>query len=135
MKLASFYKKIQNFYKKLQAAGVSTLRPPSVIPFFYTGLLNTSPNLYICTFCFWFGPFAYSKILIWRKHTGHGFFQSPISLPHKKFVTLEKISDDVTTCDLWFAPPQSKIVAPPVGQTQLGQSCSSTDCGALKLCS
>ena len=34
-------------------------------------------------------------------------------------ITFSKISDDVIACDLWFGPPQSKILATPMAITEL----------------
>ena len=35
-------------------------------------------------------------------------------------VPFSKISDDVITCDLWFGPPQSKILSTPMHDTLAG---------------
>ena len=60
----------------------------------YTGFLKTCPKLRICSFQLYLfkpSPFAKSWLSVNRQ-----------------------IFDDVIACDLWFRPPQSKILATPI---------------------
>ena len=79
---------------KPPAAGGPDPRPPSVIRLSYTGFLKTSPKLRICT------------------------FQLSLFKPSAKFWLRanRQIFDDVIACDLWFRPPQSKILATPISR-------------------
>ena len=43
--------------------------------------------------------------------TGYSFRSSVLRYLCPQKVPLLKISDDVIACDLWFGPPQSKILA------------------------
>ena len=90
IKIAFFLQKIT---KNCPTAGGFAPRPPSVIRLSYTGFLKTSPKLRICTFQLYqlrLSPFAKSWLSANRQ-----------------------IFDDVIACDLWFRPPQLKILATP----------------------
>ena len=98
-----FSKKLQNIAQQLgasppdpnpPAAGDPAPRPPSVIRLSYTGFLKTSPKLRICTFqLYQFKPSPFAKSWLSANR---------------------QIFDDVIACNLWFRPPQSKILATPI---------------------
>ena len=88
----------------LSPAAGGTAPNPSVIRLNYTSLLDSSLNLHFLALVF--TPLAIAKLWLGAKQRPRLLiFQSTIFLSHKKFVPLSKISDDVFTCDLWFAPP------------------------------
>ena len=80
--------------KNRPTAGGPDPRPPSVIRLSYTGFLKTSPKLRVST------------------------FQLYLFKPSAKFwlSANRQIFDDVIACDLWFRPPQSKILATPISR-------------------
>ena len=64
-----------------------------------------------------FKPSPFTKILVkcQNQASASDLPLYDIFVPQK--VPLLKISDDVVACDLWFGPPQSKILAAPMGFT------------------
>ena len=104
IKIAFFSKKLQKIAQQLGSSppdpqslrplGTPPPDPPSVICLSYTGFLKTSPKLRICTFqYYWFKPSPFAKSWLSANR---------------------QIFDDVIACDLWFRPPQSKILATPI---------------------
>ena len=80
--------------QSLRPLGAPPPHFPSVICLSYTGFLKTSPKLRICTFqLYWFKPSPFAKS--WLSAN-------------------KQIFDDVIACDLWFKPPQSKVLATPI---------------------
>ena len=99
-----FSKKLQKIAQQLGALppdpqsirwlGAPPPDPPSVISLSYTGFLKTSPTLRICTFqLYYLKPSPFAKYWLSANR---------------------QIFDDVIACDLWFRPPQSKILATPI---------------------
>ena len=82
--------------------------------FQYTSLLNTSSKSDFYTFQqLVFAPSPFTKILAkCHQATASDLPFYDIFAPQKD--TFSKISDDVIACDLWFGPPQSKILATPM---------------------
>ena len=91
IKIAFFSKKLQ---KIAQHLGAKPPDPLSVIRLSYTGFLKMFPKLRICTFqLYWFKPSPFAKSWLSANR---------------------QIFDHVIACDLWFRPPQSKILASPI---------------------
>ena len=81
--------------------------------FEYTSLLNTSSKLDFYTFQQLVFALSFTKILAkCHQATASDLPLYDIFAPQK--ITFSKISDDVIACDLWFGPPQSKILATPM---------------------
>ena len=80
--------------------------------FEYTSLLNTSSKLDFYTFQQL--VFALSTKILAKCHqaTASDLPFYDIFAPQK--ISFSKISDDVIACNLWFGPPQSKILATPM---------------------
>ena len=79
--------------QSLRPLGAPPPDPPPVIRLSYTGFLKTSPKLRICTFqLYLFKPSLFAK---------------------SRLRANRQIFDDVIACDLWFRPPQSKLLATP----------------------
>ena len=99
--------KTASFPKKLPSSwGLRPQTPVSDEFELHYSLLNTFPNLHICTFVFGFSSIPIAKFGLGAEHRPLLLiFQSTISLSNTKFVSLSKIFDDVIASDLWFAPP------------------------------